>query len=129
MSYCARNWLTGLYGLAAVAIFVAAGIVAMSGVRIWNQKPMLAFSLVSKSSSNVVVKIDAISTNATYRIVAQSGSRKAHHYSSAPILVSAGGEGQSLHESVPVNAPGRWVIDLNTVNGATGVRELIVNVG
>ena len=128
-SYCARNWLTGLYGLAAVAIFVIAGIIAMSGVRIWSQKPMLAFSLVSKSSSTVVVKIDAISTNATYRIVAESRGRKARRSSSPPILVSAGGEGKSLNESVPVNAPGRWIIDLNAVNGSTGVRELIVNVG
>lgn len=128
-SYGARNWPTGLYGLAAVAIFVVAGIIAMSGVRIWSQKPMLAFSLVSKSSSAVVVKIDAISMNDTYRIVAESGSRKAHHYSSPPILVSAGGGGQSLVESVPINVPGRWIIDLNAVNGSTGVRELIVNVG
>jgi hypothetical protein len=128
-SYCARHWLTGLYGLAAVAIFVVAGVIAATGYRIWSQKPMLAFSLVSKSSSTVVVKINAISTNATYRIVAESGSHKAQHYSSPPIQVSAGGEGQSLNESVPVNVPGRWTIDLTPVNGSTGVRELIVNVG
>jgi hypothetical protein len=128
-SYCLRHWLAGLYGLAAVVIFVVAGTVAISGVRIWSQKPMLAFSLVSKSSSAVVVNIDAISTNATYRIVAESGTRKAHHYLSAPILVNAGGKGQSFDESVPVNVPGRWTIDLNAVNGSTGVRELIVNVG
>jgi hypothetical protein len=128
-SYCARHWLTGLYGLAAAAIFVVAGTIAMSGVRIWSQKPMLAFALVSKNSSAVVVKIDAISTNTTYRIVAKSGNGKAYHYSSPPILVHAGGGGQSLDESVPVNVPGRWIIDLNVVNGPTGVRELIVDVG
>lgn len=128
-SYCAIHWLSGLYGFVALVIFVGAVAIALAGVRIWSQKPLLAFSLVSKSSSAVVVNIDAISTNATYRIVAESSSRKAHHYSSPPILVRAGGKGQSLDESVPVNVPGRWTIDLNAVNGSTGVRELIVDVG
>jgi hypothetical protein len=127
--YCARHWLVGLYGLAAIAIFIVAGVIAMSGVRIWNQKPMLAFSLVSKNSSTVVVKIDAISTNGTYRIVASSGSPHAQRYSSPPISVSAGAKGQALNESVPVNVSGRWTIYLNAVNGSTGLRELIVDVG
>jgi hypothetical protein len=127
--YCARHWLTGLYGIAALVIFVVAGIIATSGVRIWSQKPMLAFSLVSDNSSIVVVKIDAISTNGTYSIVAESGSPHADSYSSPPILVSAGAKGQALNESVPVNVPGRWIIDLNAVNGSTGLRELIVDVG
>jgi len=126
--YCARHWLTGLYGIAAVAIFVVAGIIAMSGVRAWSQKPMLAFSLVSKNSSVVVVRIHAVSTNGTYRIVAESGNPHAHLYSSPAILVSAGAKGEAFNESVPVNVSGRWTIYLNAINGSTGLRVLIVNV-
>lgn len=127
--HLARHWLVGLYGLAAAAIFVVAGIIAMSGVRAWSQKPVLAFSLVSKSSSIIVVKIDAISTNGAYRIVAESAGRHAHPYSSPPILVNAGPKGQALNESVPVNVSGRWIVSLNPVDGSTDSRELVVDVG
>lgn len=125
-SYGARHWLTCLYVLAAAAIFVVAGILAVAGVRIWNQKPMLAFALVSESPSAVVVKIDAVSTNSTYRIMATSGN---NFYISPPISVRAGGQGQALNESVPISVPGRWAIDLTAVNESTGLRELIVDVG
>lgn len=130
--YFASHWLVGLYGLAAMAIFVVAGIIAMAGVRAWSQKPMLAFSLVSKGASRIVVKVDAISTTGTYRIVAESGSDRGHqryHYSSPPIFVSAGAKGQALNESVPVDVSGRWIIYLSAVNGSSRLRELIVNVG
>ena len=126
--YIARHWLIGLYGLGALAIFLAAGYIAIAGVRSWNQRPILAFSLVSESATNIVVKIDAVSMTGAYRIVAQSGSRHSQRYSSPPILVSADGNGRALDESVPVNVPGRWTIYLNPVDGSSSSRELIVDV-
>jgi hypothetical protein len=127
-SYILRHWVIGLYGIAALAIFVGAVYLAMAGVWSSNQRPMLAFSLVSKSASQVVVKINATSTTGTYRIVAQSGNRPPH-YSSSPISVNADGNGETLVENVPVNVPGRWTIHLNSVNGSNSSRELIINVG
>lgn len=124
-----RHWVIGLYGLGALVIFVVAGIVAMAGVRHSNQKPLLEFSLVSESSSSVVVQIHAISTNASYQIAADSGSFGARRYSSPPIAVNAGAQGQTLNESVPVNVAGRWSISLSGVSGSTDSRELIVDVG
>lgn len=123
-----RHWVMGLYGVGALAIFVAAGFLAMAGVRVSNQKPLLEFSLVSKNSSSVVVQIHAISTNATYQIVADSVNRQAHNYSSSPILVNAGPQGQTLNESVPVNVTGAWDITLSGVRGSSDTRELIVDV-
>jgi hypothetical protein len=123
-----RHWIIGLYGVAALAIFVSAGILAMSGVRAWSEKPLLEFSLVSKNSSSVVVKIHAISTEGTYRIVASSTSRDASRYSSSLIMVNADDKGLALNESVPVNVAGRWTIYLNAVSGPGTSRELIVDV-
>lgn len=124
-----RHWVTGLYGLGALAIFVVAWIIATAGVRASNQKPLLEFSLVSKNPSNVVVQVHAISTNAIYRIVANSENRQALSYSSSPILVNAGPQGQTLNESVPVNVAGRWDITLSSVSGPAETRELFVDVG
>lgn len=124
-----HHWITGLYGLAALAIFVVAVLIARAGVRIDSQKPLLEFSLVSKSSSSVVVQIHAISTDGAYRITAESASLHARHYSSPPIRVNAGPDGQTLNESVPVNVAGRWEIYLNVISGSSGSRELIIDVG
>ena len=126
--YILHHWVIGLYGIAALAIFVGAVYLAMAGVWSSNQRPMLAFSLVSKNANQVVVKINAISTTGTYRIVAQSNNRPLH-YSSSPILVNADGDGETLVENVPVNMPGRWIIHLNSVNGSNSSRELIIDVG
>ena len=127
--YVNRHWVIGLYGLGALAIFVVAGIVAMAGVRTSNQKPLLEFSLVSKNPSSVVVQIHAISTDATYRIVADSENRQALNYLSSPILVNAGPQGQTLNEIVPVNVAGPWDITLSGVSGSADTRKLIVDVG
>lgn len=121
------HWVFGLWGLAALVVFVAAGTIAMAGVRVWNQKPLLAFSLVSKNSHAVVVEIDATSTAGTYRIVADSGNRHAN-YSSRPIIIRAGAKSQTIKESVLVKEPGRWIIYLNAIHGSSHLRELIVDV-
>lgn len=128
-SHVNRHWVMGLYGVGALAIFAVAGILAMAGVRSSNQKPLLEFSLVSKSSSSVVVQIHAISTKATYQIVADSENHQARNYSSPIISVNAGPQGQTLNESVPVNVGGPWDISLSGVSGSYDTRELIVNVG
>jgi hypothetical protein len=127
-SHLRHHWVTGLYGLAALAIFVVAVIIAKSGVRVESQRPLLEFSLVSKNSSSVVVQIHAISTDGTYRIAAESGSRHARRYSSPPIQINAGANGQTLNESVPVNVAGRWEIHLSAVSGSSDSRELIIDV-
>lgn len=124
-----HHWVTGLYGVAALAIFIFAYVLAMSGVRIWSQKALLEFSLVSNSSSSVAVKIHAVSTDGTYRIVAESGSRHARRYSSPPIVVNAGANGQTLNENVPINVAGRWNIYLSAIDGSKGSRQLIVDIG
>jgi hypothetical protein len=122
------HWTFGLWGLTALVVFVAAGAIAMAGVRVWNQKPLLAFSLVSKNAHAVVVEIDATSTTGTYRIVADSGNRHANHYSSHPIVIRAGVKSQTIKESVLVKEPGRWIIYLNTIHGSSHLRKLIVDI-
>lgn len=128
-SLLSRHWMIALYGIAAMTVLVVAVGVAFAGVRVWNQKAVLSFSLVSKSANKVVVRIGAVSTTGTYRIEAQSGSPHARRYLSQPISVNAGGGGQVLDEMVPVNVSGRWIINLINGNHSSGLRELIVDVG
>ena len=128
-SYLSHHWLIGLYGIAAMAVLVVGVNVALAGVRIWDQKAVLSFSLVSKDANHVVVEIDAVSTTGTYRIAAQSDSSHAHRYRSPSISISAGGGGQALDETVPTNVSGRWIIYLTDGSGSSDLRELIVNVG
>jgi hypothetical protein len=89
---------------------------------------VLAFSLLSKSTSAVVVEVDATSTTGTYNIVATSDSPGAHHYFSPPVVVRANARGQALKRSVPINVSGRWTIYLDSVRGPSHLRELIVDV-
>lgn len=126
--YIERHWVIGMYGVAALAIFIAAVYLAMAGVWSSNQRPMLAFSLISKNASQIVVKIQAVSVTGTYRIVARPGSSPPR-YSSSPISVNADGNVETLVENVPISVPGRWTIYLNSVNASNSSRELIVDVG
>ena len=117
-----------LWVFAALLVFIAAGAIAMAGVHSWDQRPVLAFSLLSKSTSAVVVEVDATSTTGTYNIVATSDSPGAHHYFSPPVVVRANARGQALKRSVPINVSGRWTIYLDSVRGPSHLRELIVDV-
>ena len=128
-SYVAHHWLLGLYGVAAMAVLVVAVGIALAGTRIWSQKAVLSFSLVSKTTNSVIVRVDATSTTGTYRVAAQSNSPHAHRYLSTPISVSADAQGQALDETVPTNVPGRWTIYLTDGTGSSDLRELIIDVG
>ena len=118
----------GLSVVVATVIIIGAAVLAIDGVKKWDAKTVLSFSLVSSSSTSVVTQINATSVNGDYTIKAFSKAHKASRYTSKPFTVSAGSDGQTLQEQVPVNAKGAWVIDLQS--GATGtvVRELIIDV-
>jgi hypothetical protein len=112
----------------AAAIIIGAGFLAVDGVKKWDAKTVLSFSLVSSSSTSVVTQINATSVNDAYAIKAFSQSHKTSHYMSKPFNISAGSNGQTLQEQVPVNAKGPWVIDLVSGNTGKVVRELIIDV-
>ncbi len=112
----------------AAAIIIGAGALAISAVRKWDGKPVLAFSLVSSSATTITTEIDATSVSGRYSIVAFPQVRKTSRYTSKPISVSAGTGGQTIQERVPVSAKGTWVIDLEPADGGTVIRELIVDV-
>jgi hypothetical protein len=113
----------------ATGLIVAGGVVlAAAGVRHWNQRPALAFALVSKSADSVVVEIEATSVTGRYQIVAGSTVFGAHPYSSSVLTVRAGGDGEQLQERVPINITGVWRITLRSADDSSPVRYLIVNV-
>jgi hypothetical protein len=118
----------GSWVLLASIIFAAAGVLAVTGVRQWNRQPVLAFALVSASPGSVVVEIDSTSTSDSYRIVAASKASGAHQYTSAPLTVRSGGDGQRLFERVPVNVAGVWTVNLQSIKDGTVVRWLKVDV-
>jgi hypothetical protein len=114
---------------AAAGLILAGGVVlAAVGVRHWNQRPALAFALVSKSADSVVVEIDATSVTGRYQIVARSTVFGAHPYSSSVLTVRAGGDGEHLQERVPINIFGVWRIALQSADDSSTVRSLLVNV-
>jgi hypothetical protein len=118
----------GVSVVVAAVIIIGAGALAVDGVKKWDAKTLLSFSLVSSSSTSIVTQINATSVNDAYSIKAFSKNDKASHYTSKPFTVSAGSNGQIFQEQVPVNAKGSWVIDLVSGNTGKVVRELIVDV-
>lgn len=113
----------------AIIIIIGAGVLAIDGVRKWDEKSVLSFSLVSSNSTSVVTQINATSISGSYSIAAFSQTNTASHYTSRPFSISAGRDGQMIRERIPVKANGRWVIDLDSADGDKVVRELIIDVG
>jgi len=118
----------GPWVLLASMVLIAAGVLAVVGVRQWNRQPVLAFALTSTSPDSVVVEIDSTSLSDRYRIVAASKSSGALQYSSAPLTVKSGGDGQRIFERVPINVAGVWTINLESLNDGTVVRWLKVDI-
>jgi len=118
----------GPWILAASLIIIFAVMLALAGVRQWNQKPVVAFALVSASPNSLIVEIDSKSTNAMYRIVATSRMSGARPYSSAPVTVRSGGNGTRVLRRVPINTKGVWMISLEPANTRAPARWLRVTV-
>jgi hypothetical protein len=116
-----------IWAASASLILVVGVIFAAAGIRHWNQRPALAFSLSSKRTGSVVVEIEATSVTGRYQIVADSKVHGAHHYLSSLLTVKAGGDGERLRERVPINIPGVWTIYLQSADDHSVVRLLIVN--
>lgn len=112
----------------AIIIIIGAGVLAIDGMKKWDEKSVLSFSLVSSSSTSIVTQINATSISGSYSIAAFSRTNKASHYTSRPFSVSAGSNGQMIRERIPVMVKGPWVIDLDSTDGGKVVRELIINV-
>jgi hypothetical protein len=113
----------------SASLILAVGIVvALAGVRYWNQRPALAFSVVAKSANYVVVEIEATSVTGQYHIVADSKTQGARRYSSSLLTIKADGNGELLQKRVPINIAGSWTIDLQSAADDSVVRLLIVNV-
>lgn len=112
----------------AIIIIIGAGVLAIDGVKKWDEKPVLSFSLVSSSSTSVLTQINATSIDGSYTIAAFSRTNAASHYTSRPFSISAGSDSQIIRERIPVRAKGPWVIDLDSAGGGRVVRELIINV-
>jgi hypothetical protein len=120
--------VSGIWGVAAAAVLVASIVLAMIGVRQWNQKPLLAFSLVGRSEHSALVEIQATSTKGRYDIVAASSAPGAHRYLSKAFAINVGGGEERVHELVPLNVAGRWTIILESANDSGSLRELIIDV-
>jgi hypothetical protein len=118
----------GLWVVLAGVVLAVGVVLAAAGVRHWNQRPALAFAVVSKSHGSVVVEIEATSVTGRYQIEAKSKVNGAQAYSSPTLTVNAGGDGERLQERVPINISGAWTINLQSADDAAIVRYLIVNV-
>jgi hypothetical protein len=119
---------TSAWVAAAILVVILSVVLAEAGVRAWDRKPILAFSLASKDANSVVVEIEATSTSGRYRVVAASKVPRSRRYSSALLSIRAGANGGRVDVHVPINVAGHWVIDLQSPGGAT-LRSLVVNVG
>jgi hypothetical protein len=108
----------GLWITAAAVILAAAAVVAQAGVRNWDRKPVLAFSVVSRDTQAVVVQIQATSVTDRYQIVATGPG----HYTTPYFTVAAGGTGTQIRKRVPLSRAGTWIIDLQS--GGQTVRKL-----
>ena len=117
----------GLWMSAAAAILVGAVLLAQAGVHNWDRKPVLAFSVVSRTAQAVVVQIQATSVTERYQIVATEQGRSSGHYTSPFFTVFAGGTGNQLRQQVPLSRTGQWIIDLQS--GGKTVRKLQVVMG
>jgi len=120
---------SAVWVIVAVLIIVAAGMLALAGVRHTARQPLLAFALVSKGSNSVVVEIEATSTTGRYYITATSNAVGAHRYLSALFTVRAGENGESVRQHVPINTAGIWTINLESADSSSVVRWLRVDVG
>jgi hypothetical protein len=118
----------GIWAALAGVILAGSVVLAATGVRHWDQKPVLAFALVSKQPNSVIVEIEATSVTGRYQIVATSTVNGAQPYSSPPLTVRAGGDGERLRERVPINIAGAWRIRLQSAADSSVVRYLIVTV-
>jgi hypothetical protein len=108
-------------------MIAAAVIVSVAGVQRWDQKPVLAFSVVSESSNSVVVEIEATSITGTYQITAVPQPLKKASYRSAQFTVSAASGSEQLRERVPLDIPGKtWTINLVSVSDGSIARWLRV---
>ncbi|HEY2237906.1 MAG TPA: hypothetical protein VGI21_03900 [Streptosporangiaceae bacterium] len=122
-----RALALGAWMVAAVVILAGAVVLAQAGVRNWDRRPDLAFSVVSRTPRAVVVQIQATSTTRRYQIVATRQGQAAGHYTSPFFTVAAGGSGIQLDKQVPLGASGQWIIDLQA--DGTTVRKLQVVMG
>jgi hypothetical protein len=113
----------GVWITAAAVIGVGAVVLAQSGVRNWDRKPVLAFSVVSRDPQAVVVQIQATSVTDRYQILATGPG----HYATPYFRVAAGGTGTQIRKRVPLSRAGTWTIDLQS--GGQTVRELQLIVG
>lgn len=118
---------SGIWVILASLILVFAVVIALAGARHWDQRPALAFSVVSQTSNAVVVEIDATATTGEYEILASSATHP-KRYASASVDLDAGGGGLRLRERLPVSTSGAWTIDLRSVAKKTTVRWVKVNV-
>ena len=118
---------SGIWVISASLILVFAVVVALAGARRWDQRPALAFSVVSQTDNAVVVEIDATSTAGEYEIRARSDTNRGG-YASASVDLDAGGGGLRLRERLPVSTSGAWTIDLWSVARKATVRLVKVNV-
>lgn len=123
------TWMksSGIWVILASVILVLAVVVALAGVRRPDQRPALAFSVVSQTTNAVVVEIDATSTAGEYEILASSDTRP-RRYASASVDLDAGGGGLRLRERLPISTSGVWTIDLRSVARKATVRWVKVNV-
>jgi hypothetical protein len=114
--------------LAAAALVIAVAVtVSVVGVQRWDQKPLLAFSVVSESTNSVVVEIEATSMSGTYRITAMAPPSNETSYQSAPFTVNAASGSEQLRERVPIDVPGKtWKINLVLVSNGSISRWLRV---
>jgi hypothetical protein len=108
----------GLWITAAAVILVAAVVLAQAGVRNWDRRPVLAFSVVSRDTRAVVVQVQATSVTDRYQIVATGPG----HYTTPYFTVAAGGTGTQVRKRVPLSRAGTWIIDLQS--GGQTVRKL-----
>lgn len=113
----------GLWITAAAVILAGAVVLAQSGVRNWDRKPVLAFSVVSRDTQAVVVQVQATSVTDRYQIVATGPG----HYTTPYFTVTAGGTGTQIRKRVPLGRAGTWIIDLQS--GGQTVRKLQLIVG
>lgn len=121
-------WSFGPWAFAACFLIIVAWLLALAGVRQWSRQPVLAFALVSSSPTKVVVEIDSTSIGDRYRISATSKISGARRYLSAPVTVRSSGAATNVLHSVPVNAPGVWIIQLKSASDGTTMRWLKVDV-
>jgi hypothetical protein len=123
--WAAMRSLSVWIGLASL-LLIAAVIVAVAGVRIWDRQPVLALSVVSRNADSVIVEIEATSITGEYQITATSHASKAIRYSSGLFAINAGRNGEQVRARVPLNVAGAWTIDLESANDNAVIRWLKV---